>query len=166
MLVSGILRYDLTLAYMMKWNDHHDKFSNHLFPHKVVVLLLTIFLMLYIISLWLIYYVTGGLYLLIPSNYFAHFITLSLTSIHFFLSMSLFSFFFLFFFILHISGEHAMFVFPWVISISIISSRSKWQYFNFSWLRNTSLCVCVRYLHYPFICQWTFSLLPQLVYFK
>ena len=35
------------------WNDHHVKFSNHLFPHTVTTTLLTIFLVLYITSLWL-----------------------------------------------------------------------------------------------------------------
>ena len=35
-------------------------------------LLLTLFLMLYIIYPWLIYYITAGLYLVIPFTYFAH----------------------------------------------------------------------------------------------
>ena len=49
--------------------DHHDKSSNHLFPFKVVTILLTIFLMLYITSWSLIYFIIGGLYLLIPFTY-------------------------------------------------------------------------------------------------
>ena len=39
------------------WNDHHVKFSNHLFPHTVTTTLLTIFLVLYIN---LCDYLTGG----------------------------------------------------------------------------------------------------------
>ena len=37
--------------------------------YKVITILLTIFLMLYITSLWLIYFITGALYLLIPTTY-------------------------------------------------------------------------------------------------
>ena len=37
------------------WNDH-NKSGNHLSPYKVITILLTIFLMLYITSLWLIYW--------------------------------------------------------------------------------------------------------------
>ena len=48
-------------------NDHHDKSSYHLAPYKVIIILLTIFPMLYITSLQLIYFITGSLYLLIPS---------------------------------------------------------------------------------------------------
>ena len=45
------------------WNDHHGKASNCLSSHKIVTILLTILLMLYITSLWLIYFITGSLYL-------------------------------------------------------------------------------------------------------
>ena len=44
-------------------------------PYKVIKLLLTIFLVLYITSLWLIYYITEGLYLLIPFIYLTHLLT-------------------------------------------------------------------------------------------
>ena len=56
------------------WNDHHHgKSHNHLSPYKVIMikLLLTTFLMLYITSGWLIYYITRGLYLSIPFTYFS-----------------------------------------------------------------------------------------------
>ena len=44
--------------------------SNHLFPYKVIRILLTIFLILHITFLGLIYFITGGLYLLIPCTNF------------------------------------------------------------------------------------------------
>ena len=53
------------------WNDHFYKSNNHLSPHEVIKILLNIFLTLYITSLWLIYFMTGGFYLLIPFTYFA-----------------------------------------------------------------------------------------------
>ena len=55
MLASGVL---LIFAFIL-WNDQHSKSSNHLSQYKVKMLL-TIFLLLYISSLWL---VSGGLYL-------------------------------------------------------------------------------------------------------
>ena len=67
-LVSNVQCSDLTFTYIMKWSP--DKSSNHLSPCKVITILLTVFLMLYITSLWLIYFVTGGLYLLTPLMYF------------------------------------------------------------------------------------------------
>ena len=42
----------------MLWSGHH-KSSDHLFPNKVITIFLTIFLMLYVTSLWLICYITG-----------------------------------------------------------------------------------------------------------
>ena len=52
------------------WNDHHNKSSKHLSPYEVITLVLTAFLMLYITSPWLTYFITGGLSLLIPFTYF------------------------------------------------------------------------------------------------
>ena len=49
MLATGVLHNDLTFAHIM--NDHHDKSSNPLLPYKVITILLTIYLKLYIISL-------------------------------------------------------------------------------------------------------------------
>ena len=54
------------------WDDHYDESSNHLSLCKVIVKLLSMFLMLYITSMWLIYYITGSLCLLIPFTYFMH----------------------------------------------------------------------------------------------
>ena len=64
--------------------------SNHLSPYKIITILLTIFLMLHITSLWLIYFLTGALYLLILLTYFIpHFPSGNQL---FSVSMSLFSF--------------------------------------------------------------------------
>ena len=54
------------------WDDHYDKSSNHLSLYKVIVKLLSMFLMLYITSMWLIYYIIGSLCLWIPFTYFMH----------------------------------------------------------------------------------------------
>lgn len=59
----GVLHNNLMLANIQ--NDHQ------LSPHKVITVLLTLFLMLYIKSPWFPYYKTGGLYVLIPFTYFA-----------------------------------------------------------------------------------------------
>ena len=53
------------------WNDHHSNSSNHLSSYEVIQILLTIFLMLYIPSWWLLHFLTGSLCLLIPCIYFA-----------------------------------------------------------------------------------------------
>ena len=68
MLVSGVLHSDSTFHIITKLLN---KSSNHLSLHKVTTLLLNIFLFLFIVSLWLIYFVIGGLYLLIFFTYFA-----------------------------------------------------------------------------------------------
>ena len=39
-------------------------------PYKIMTILLTMFLMLYITTLWLIYFIIGSLYLFIPYTYF------------------------------------------------------------------------------------------------
>ena len=50
----------------------HHKFDFHLFSNKEIMQLLTIFPTLYISSLWLIYFVTGNVYLLISLTSFTH----------------------------------------------------------------------------------------------
>ena len=40
--------------------------------YKVITIFLT--LMLYMTSLWLVYFITGGLYLLLPKTYFTQFL--------------------------------------------------------------------------------------------
>lgn len=49
------------------WSVHHDKSSSHLSPCKVITVILTTLLMLYIISVYLcdLYYITGCVDLLI-----------------------------------------------------------------------------------------------------
>ena len=55
------------------WNDYHHMSRNYLLdPYKLIIILLTIFLMLNITSLWPIYFITGGGYSLIPFTYFLH----------------------------------------------------------------------------------------------
>ena len=68
-LVSGVQCSDSIFLYTT--NDHH-KSSYHLAPYKVNTLLLTILPLLYVSPLWLIYFVTGSLYLLISLTYFTH----------------------------------------------------------------------------------------------
>ena len=63
-LVSGVQPSEFN----MSQNDHHDMSSYHVSPYKVITLL-TIFTVLYIISLRLIYFVIGSLYLLISFTY-------------------------------------------------------------------------------------------------
>ena len=53
------------------WNDHHSNSSNHLSSYEVIQILLTIFLMLYIPSWWLIHSLTENVCLLIPCICFA-----------------------------------------------------------------------------------------------
>ena len=52
------------------WNDHHNRSNNYVLPYKVIMILSTIFLLLYITSLRLICFITEGLYFLIPFIYF------------------------------------------------------------------------------------------------
>ena len=63
-LVSGVQPSEFN----MSQNDHQDMSSYHVLPHKVITLL-TIFTVLYITSLRLIYFVIGSLYLLISFTY-------------------------------------------------------------------------------------------------
>ena len=51
-------------------NDHHNKSSYRLSPYKMITVSLTIFPMLYVISLWIIYSITGSLYLFIALSCF------------------------------------------------------------------------------------------------
>ena len=50
--------------------DHYDESSNNQSPYKIITILLTILSGLYITSPWLIYFITGSLYLWIPFTYF------------------------------------------------------------------------------------------------
>ena len=62
--------YNTVIQYLYtKWNDLHDKFSNHLWPYKAISISLTMLSVLNVISLWFIYSMTGILYLLIPFTF-------------------------------------------------------------------------------------------------
>ena len=52
------------------WNDHHESQVTICPPKKLILILLTIFHMWYITLPWPTYFLTGGLYLLIPFTYF------------------------------------------------------------------------------------------------
>ena len=106
------------------WNDHHDKYSNHLSPYEFIIISLTIFLVMYITFLWLIYFITRGLFL-IPFTCLT-FPTQPplLATIHLFsVSLNLFSHCFVCFSKFHIwVKSHDIWL--WLISLSIIPTRS------------------------------------------
>ena len=56
------------LVFSISIHDYQNKSSYHLSPYRISTVLLTIFPMLYISSLWLTYFVTGSLSILI--NFF------------------------------------------------------------------------------------------------
>ena len=107
------------------WNDHHDNYSNHLFLYEFIIVSLTIFFVMYITFPWLIYFVTRGLFFLIPFTCLTFPTQLPLLgTIHLFsVSLSLFSHCFVCFFRFHIwVKSHDIWL--WLISLSIISTRS------------------------------------------
>ena len=63
LLFWSVLHSDLKFSNIKKGS--HDKCSNHLSQYKVITILLTIFLVLDIVSMWLVYFINGGLYHLI-----------------------------------------------------------------------------------------------------
>ena len=63
--------YNLVIRHLYTLQiDHHNKSNNHMSAQQVITVLLTIFSMLCITSLWPLYFITKGLYLLIPFTYF------------------------------------------------------------------------------------------------
>lgn len=66
-LVLCVQHSDLKFMYVMRY---HDNYSYHLL-YKVIIVLLTIFLMLYFTSPWYIYFITESLCFLIPFIYLA-----------------------------------------------------------------------------------------------
>ena len=63
--------YNIVVQYFyILQNDHHNKSSYHLSPYKMITVSLTIFPMFYVISLWIIYSITGSLYLFITLSCF------------------------------------------------------------------------------------------------
>ena len=67
-LVSGVVCGDLTFVSIMKW---YNETSNRLSPYKVIAILLTISL-IQILHPHIIYFITKGLYFLIPFTNFTH----------------------------------------------------------------------------------------------
>ena len=87
------------------------------------------FLLLYITSLWLIYFVTGSFYLLIPFTYFTTFpLTPQTTTSLFCFCVSVSVLFHLIIYFVFLDStykwDHVVFVFLWFISLSKIPSRS------------------------------------------
>ena len=69
-LISVVQHSYSTFKYITK-NDYHNKSSNLLSPYKFFTILLTIFLLLYLTSTWLMYFFTRCLHLFITFTYFA-----------------------------------------------------------------------------------------------
>ena len=146
------------------WNDHHNKSSNH----TVITILLTTFLMLYITPPGFIHFIPGSSYLWIPFTYFSISHPLHPGNYPFVLCMceSDFVLFFPFFFFLDFTykWDHRVFIFLWVISLSIMPSRANHVVANakisFLRLNNIRLHVHVPHLLYLAFCQWALRLLP------
>ena len=138
------------------WNDHYDKSSyrlssqlrNYLFLwwkrfkiyslsnfqiHNTV--LFAIVSMLYMTSLWLIYFITGSLYLLASFTHFAH-PSHPLSGNHQSVSMSLAFLFVCFVLDSTYKWNHAVFQGP-----SMLLQMARFH--SFLWLNNIPLCVCV-----------------------
>ena len=131
-------------------NDHQDKFSNHLSPHKTITKIIGHILnAVYYISVTYLY-TAGGLYLLISFTCFVHpathflLITIQLFSV----SLSLFCFVCLFCSIPHISEVLQYLSFSVrLVSHRIMPSRSIHVATNSKisllWLRNILLCIYI-----------------------
>ena len=91
---------NLASIYIMKWSPQIMETDNHLSPYKAIIILLIMVLMRYITTLWLIYYITRGLYLLILYTYFVHPPPPSLLATSCLFSVSAFLFFSFLFFLL------------------------------------------------------------------
>ena len=122
------------------WDDRHYKSSNHLSLYAVIMLLLTIFLMLYITSLWLI---AEGLYLLIRFTYFIPHSPLLWQPLT---PMSLFHLFC--FLDSTYMWDHMVFFFLWLISLNIIPSNPSMssqtaRFLSYGWVIIQCVCVCV-----------------------
>ena len=122
--------------------------------------------MLYITSPWFIYFITGSLYLLTPLTYYTspHFPPLAATNLF---SVSMSSVFLCFLFLdSTCKWGHMVFVvlcLTYFIYHNAFKSHPcchKWQKFFF-YCCIIVYCICVSSpLLYPFIHQWTLSLLP------
>ena len=144
------------------WNGHPNTSSNHMPPYKINTILFTIFLMLYIISSWCIYFITGSLYFF----HLFHPFPLGQPPGYFLYLWVCFWGFFVYFLDSTYYWNHVVFVFLWLISLSMITSGSvhvvtMTRFHSSCWI----VWVCSIYalhLFYPFICPWIFKLLPYL----
>ena len=101
--------------------------------------------------LWLIYFITGSLYLLIPFTYFAK-LSLLLPGNHLFVLCINESISVLFAHLFCLDStykwNYTIFVFIWLISLSIIPLGASMlsqmaKFYSFLWLSNIPVCVCV-----------------------
>ena len=142
---------------------------SHLSQYKVIKMLLILFPTLYIISPLLIHLITRSLCLLIPCSYYAH-LTNPVPSgnpLLSFLYLNLFLFCLGFCLLDSTCEWNCMtFVLIWLISLSIIPSRSVRVVAHdkvpfFLWLvifHFVHVCVFVSHFLYPFIHRWTIRL--------
>ena len=114
--------FNISIHFQMIYT-YHSESSFLLLLYKFITVLLTVFPMLYVSSLWLIYCVTGSLYLLIPFTYFAHFPVLSLLPTTCMFSVSVSLLLFHFFNSIH-KWSYMAFDFVWLSSLSITLSMS------------------------------------------
>ena len=159
------------------WCDHHEKSNNHLLPYKVLMILLLMFPMLSITFPWL----------LIPLHHFYPppspgnlQCVLCIYECFYFIFFCLFTsfrgFLFCFFFFLDstFKRNHTVFIFLWLISLSLTSSsRCIHVVANGKILcifilgplfHCIYICVCVSHLLYAFFCWWTPQLLSYFSY--
>ena len=145
------------------WSDHHSKSSNHLSLYKIIRVLLTIFLMLYMTLLWLIYFITGAFNLLIPFTYFNPFYPPHLWKPPIY-CLCLWTLIFL-----GSTYKWETCLSVWLISLSIITSIHphchKWKTFIFyGWTIFYCVCMCIYIYIYisAFISSWSIHLLADI----
>ena len=129
------------------WNDNHSNLSPY-----ITTVSLTIFLMWYKISLWLIYFITRSSYLLIPStNFCPASPTTCLLSVS---SLSLLCFASLVFYIhiieilWHWSSSDLFHSASHSLGSSMLSQMALFHSFFYGWVIS-SVCVCVYLFHSP-----------------
>ena len=125
------VQYFVSFRSITKWFDifiHYEIITTisltTICPHRIIIILMTIFFMLYIMPRWLISFKTGDLYLIIPFSYFPPMTPLSTTFL-FSISKNVLYNFFLFVLFLDSTYkcDHMVLVFLWLILLSIIHSR-------------------------------------------
>lgn len=137
MLISGAMHTgDLTLHTL--WSDHQYKSSNYVSSYKFITILFTIFFMLYTTTLWLILFITGDLYLLIPFTYFASHLSLSTPPVMtnlFSVSMNFFSFYFCLFCFSTYNWDHTVLsLSAYHLDPSMVLQIARFHHFN-GWVR-------------------------------